>query len=333
MNRHIGLTAAVFAWVLSGSFCLARDDAADGLVLRSEALLRRVAPAKREDRIRRQRPPVRHKALAALIESFKLADDKAQQVEQILGTHRQAMANWAKEHGPQLRELKARAVKAKQDSDPEAAKAAAAEMKKIMGTRKAVLDGLLKQLGEVLSAEQLVKVRSLLTPPQLNPKLRIAMAAVKKLKLTDEQSQHVKKIHEQMRADLREAGTHEAKEKVIAAAIENIRKLLTEEQLEQLGKITARLAHRGRRNPLAALDLTGDQKVKITAIRKEMHEKIKAAETAGAKRAIVREMREKIDAVLTDEQRAKLRKEMLEHKRRRAAEKAGGKHKERDAAE
>ena len=321
MKKHVALmTAVVLAWILSGTICLARDDAAD-------------RPSKREDRIRRERPRVRHKALAALIESFKLADDKARQVEQILGTHRQAMANWAKEHGPQIQELKARTVKAKQDGDPEAAKAAAAEMKKIVEARKAVHDGLLKQLGEVLSAEQLAKLRSLLAPPQLNPRLRIMMAAVKKLELTDEQSQHVKKIHKQMRADLQQANTHEAKEKVIAAAVEKIRKLLTEEQLKQLGKITARLAHRGRRNPLAGLDLTGEQKAKITAIRKEMHEKIKAAETADAKRAIVREMRKKIDAVLTDDQRAKLRKRVLEHKRRRDAEKGGGKHKKRDAAE
>ena len=321
MKKHIALmTAVVLAWILSGSICLARDDAAD-------------RPAKREGSARRERPRVRHKALAALIESFKLADDKARQVEQILGTHRQAMANWAKEHGPQIQELKARTVKAKQDGDPEAAKAAAAEMKKIVEARKAVHDGLLKQLGEVLSAEQLAKLRSLLAPPQLNPRLRIMMAAVKKLELTDEQSRHVKKIHKQMRADLQQADTHEAKEKVIAAAVENIRKLLTEEQLKQLGKITAGLAHRRRRNPLAGLDLTGEQKVKITAIRKEMHEKIKAAETADAKRAIVREMRGKIDAVLSDEQRAKLRERILKHKRRRDAEKGGEERKKGKAAE
>jgi len=321
MKKHIALmTAVVLAWILSGSFCLARDAGAD-------------RPSKREGRAGKGRPRARHKALVALIESFKLADDKAPQVEQILGTYRQALANWAKEHGPRLRELKAKILKAKEDNDSAAAKAAAAEMKKILEARKAVHDGLLKQLGEVLSAEQLVKVRSLLAPPQLNPRLRIMMAAVKELELTDDQLQRVKKIHKQMRADLQQADTHEAKEKVMAAAVEKIKKLLTEEQLKQLGEITAKLSRRGRRDPLAGLDLTGEQKVKIAAIRKEMREKIKAAETDNAKRAIVREMRKEVNAVLTDDQRARLRERLREHKRRRDAEKGGENRKKGKAAE
>jgi len=243
------------------------------------------------------------------------------------------MANWAKEHGPRLRELKAGIAKAKEDNNSEAAKVAAAEMKKILEARKAVHDGLLKRLGEVLGAEQLAKVRRLLAPPQTNRRLRIMMAAVKKLELTDEQSQHVKKIHKQMRADLQQANTHEAKEKVIAAAVEKIKKLLTEDQLEQLDKITAKLSHRGRRDPLAGLDLTGEQKAKITAIRKQMHQKIRSAGTADARRAIVKEMHGEVNAVLTDEQRARLRERLREHKRRRDAEKGGQKHKKREAGE
>jgi len=65
MKKHIALmTAVVLAWILSGSICLAADDVAN-------------RPSKREGRAGKERPHVRHKALAALIESFKLADDKA----------------------------------------------------------------------------------------------------------------------------------------------------------------------------------------------------------------------------------------------------------------
>jgi len=79
-------------------------------------------------------------------------------------------------------------------------------------------------------------------------------------------------------------------------------------------EMSLRISRRG--DLLSKLDFTDEQKRKITEIRRAAGEKMKEADDWDARRAVITEMRKKIEAVLTDDQRARLRKAISKRRKR-----------------
>ena len=128
--------------------------------------------------------------IARLIESFNLNEDQLARVKQIFETGRQADINWKKEHAEDLKGIQQAMVKARKDRDHDAVKAALDRMKKLLASRKEASGNLFVQLSEVLSKEQLAKVKSVMNPQRSAAganllRSRAFGAALEKLDLTD----------------------------------------------------------------------------------------------------------------------------------------------------
>ena len=88
---------------------------------------------------------------AKLIEAVGATDEQKTQIDQILETHAQAIKNWQTENQDK--------IKAAREKFQAAQKAHQEEMKTIRESRKELQTNLKKQLGEVLSKEQMEKAR------------------------------------------------------------------------------------------------------------------------------------------------------------------------------
>jgi len=279
-----------------------------------------------------------------LLESFDLSEDDIARVAQIFDTHRQAAANWHREHGDELQDIKKAMQKARKDRDPEAMKAAHERMKKLMESRKETVEDVFVQLGEVLSKEQLAKVKALMGSPRRGAergtggrRLRILNAALEKLNLDDKKKAAIKDIQtavaaklEKLKVAIREAETRQEKAKLGEAfgraereAWKKIHVVLGEDLTAELHKIARRISRQiSRQNDLlSGLGLSDEQKAKIARIRRSAGEKMKDAADRRAKRAIVAAMRKEIDAVLTEDQKARLR-EAISNRRKGERNKA-----------
>ena len=269
--------------------------------------------------------------LGKLLESFKLSEEELARVKQVFDTNRQAEANWRKENAEDFKEIRDAMSQAKKGGDSAAMKAAGERMKKLTASRKGASDNVLIQLSEILSKDQLAKVKSVMSPQRSGPNTylfrpRILNAALEKLDLTDTQKAEIKKIQDAVnaemdkaRAAMKEAKTHEEKSEIMKGlnqamteALDKIKAILGEDLTAKLHQIAGEMAKEAQKqnDPFGGLDLTDGQKEKMTAIRKSAREKMRDAKGSEAKRAIITDMRKEIDAVLTDEQRAKLKEQM-----------------------
>ena len=294
----------------------------------------------RDEAPKRDRKARQHGAGAAklgkLLESFNLSEEELARIKQILDTRRQADANWKKENAEDFKDIREAMAQAKKDGDSAAMRAAGERMRKLMASRKGGFDEVLVQLSEILNKDQLAKVKSLMSPqkPGANSYLlrpQIFNAALEKLDLTDAQRAEIKKIQdavnakvEKARAAMKEAKTHEEKSEIMKGlgqatteAWDKIKTILGEDLTAKLQQIAGEMAKNAqkRNDPFAGVNLTGEQKEKIAAIRKAVREKMRGAEGAEAKRAIITAMRKEIDGILTDEQRARLKEQMSKRRK------------------
>ena len=272
-----------------------------------------------------------------LFESFNLSEEELARVRQIFDTRKQADANWRKENAGDFKDIREAMAQAKKDGDSAAMKTAGERMRKLTASRKGGFDEVLVQLSEILSKEQLAKIKGLLSPQKpgesshlLRP--QVFNAALAKLDLTDARKAEIKKIQdavnakvEKARAAMKEAKTREEKIEIskglsqtTTEAWDKIKAILGEELTAKLQQIAGEMAKKAQKqnDPFAGLNLTGEQERKIAAIRQSVREKMRGAEGAEAKRAIITDMRKEIDGVLTDEQKARLKEQMS--KRRKA---------------
>jgi len=138
--------------------------------------------------------------------------------------------------------------------------------------------------------------------------------------LTDEQQTAIAEIREQARAEAQAAETREARRQIMQTAHEEVLSVLTDEQIKILEQRRARVnwgrggsgrghigvgprgPFAGPDSPLAALDLTEEQKTAIEAIREQARIDAEAAETWQARRQIMQTAHEEVMSVLTDEQ-------------------------------
>jgi len=296
--------------------------------------------AAREEAPKRDRKARRHRSGAAklekLLESFNLSEDELARVKQIFDTRRQADANWRKENAEDFKDIRDAMVQARKDGDSAAMKGAQERMKKLTASRKGASQEVFVQLSEILSKDQLAKVKGLMSPKSgAGSHLlrgRTLNAALEKLDLTDAQKSEIKKIQDAVDAEMKKARTamKEAKtrdEKIEISkglsrttrdAWDKIKAILGEDLTARLQQIAGEMAKnaRKRNDPFAGLNLTGEQKEKIAAIRKSVREKMRGARDAEGRRAVIADMRKEIDDVLSDEQKAQLKERMS--KRRKA---------------
>jgi Spy/CpxP family protein refolding chaperone len=148
-----------------------------------------------------------------------------------------------------------------------------------------------RELADVVK-EEMTKIRDTLTPEQREKLqtlreerkerrtegLAAAVAHLKELDLTDAEADRIDEVRGEFRPK-------------IAKALEGLRGILTDQQRK--ARQEALRAGKPRREVLAALNLTDDQKQKVEAVCKDV-------------KTLVREELEKVHGVLTEEQRQKL---------------------------
>lgn len=163
--------------------------------------------------------------------------------------------------------------------------------------------------GRVLLAAVVLAVSCVLVA-SAQPRKAVARL-VKGLNLTDAQKSAIKAIRDDTREAVQKAGTPADKQTLVKAAREQIKALLTPEQLAKLQKM--RQARGKSRSGIAAaaeaaadLDLTDAQKASIKAIRENARQAVQDASSPADKRAIIKSEREQIKALLTPEQIAAL---------------------------
>ena len=180
------------------------------------------------------------------------------------------------------------------------------------------------QLVEDSRAKLHTDIEAVLTPEQAEKLQQLrddgAARGFAGLDLTDEQQTAIAEIRENARAEAQSAETREARRQIMQAAHEEVLSVLTDEQIKILDQRRAR-ANWGRGGPgrghigigprgpfagpdgpLAALDLTEEQKTAIEAIREQAGTDAEAAETWQARRQIMQTAHEEVLSVLTDEQ-------------------------------
>lgn len=249
-------------------------------------------------------PRQRGEGLKNLIDGLGLTEEQKTRVTQILETHGQDVQNFRKENGPKMQELEQAIRKAMEAKDADTVKAKRAEQAKIVEARKALHEKLLKQLADVLNAEQMNKVRDHFAKMREMPGVR-ARAAMSQLNMTDDQKKKAKEIMDAAQAEAKNATDPAQKEKIMKDAFEKIRKdVLTDEQRQKLEKEKGRFELFGM---LKGLNLTEDQKKQIAAIREETTKKLQDAKTPQERMTIVGDAIKQVsEKVLTADQRKQL---------------------------
>ena len=305
--------------------------------------------AARDEAAKRDRKARQHRSggakLEKLLESFNLSEEKLARIKQIFDTRRQADANWKKENAEDFKDIRDAMAQARKDGDSAAMRVAAERMKKLTASRKDASEELFVQLSEILNKEQLVKVKGLMSPQKSGGdsyllRGRLLSAALEKLDLTAARKAEIKKIQDAANAEIqkardamKEAKTREEKieigkglKRTTKDAWDKIKAILSEDltaKLQQIAGEMAKNAHK-RNDPFAGLDLSAEQKEKIAAIRRSVREKMRDAQGAEAKRAVITDMRKEIDGVLTDEQKARFKEQMSKRRKARGQPKRRG---------
>jgi len=273
-----------------------------------------------DERPERPKRKDRTEALLARIDkALDLNEEKLVQIEQILRTQAQAMKNWHAEHVDDMKALKEAFEAAKKDGDREKLKTLAEKRRKLMAGMMEVRKGLPKALGDVLTAEQVKKVMSLLHPqPQRGgpgEALRHLLGALRRLDLTEDQRAAVKKIMGGLKQAMDQAESPEAKAKITAGAVEKILAVLTDAQREALKKIKASHERRGRRgDPFAGMKLDEEQQTALKKIHADFQAAMKAAKTREEKMAAFKARKEAVEGVLTKEQIEQMRERFRHHR-------------------
>ena len=245
--------------------------------------------------------------------------EQQEQLKQIWETHSQAMKNWRKENKGKLSDTRKALKEAKKSDDKEAIEAAKLKLKEINKSRKELHENLKEQLSEVLTKEQMQKMKKMRNRRDRDghhkgPGMR--KGPFGELNLTDEQKAEIKKLHEEAREKMESAKTREEKREIM----ENLRKkinndVLTDEQRAKAKKHFRKM-QKGRRDMfLKGIGATDEQKTKIEAIMKKAREEAKDKDPKEC-RKIMEAAREEIRKnVLTDEQRKKAREMRKQHRR------------------
>jgi Spy/CpxP family protein refolding chaperone len=281
---------------------------------------RQRAKAGRGDRQQRRqaRGEFRKNIFERMVKELDLTADQQTQVKQIFDTHNQAIENWMKENGENVKSLHEQIRKARKEKDTEALKSLRKKMAEAMKGRRELREARRKQIEAVLTDEQKAKAKEMMRQGRRAViGAHMVRRALGQVKLTDKQEEQIKKIVADTKAEAEKTDASKGKGELWRKAIETIKSdVLTKKQAKKFEEATHRMKRRqGRMSLLAHLDLTDDQKAKSKKIREKYQDKIKNAK--GEERwELVKKMREELESILTDEQKAKAKKHRERNMRR-----------------
>ncbi len=247
-----------------------------------------------------------------LTDEVNLTEDEQKQMQTILQSFRQDIANWLKENGPAMKALHKEAAKAAKDKDKEALKKIAAKRDELTADREKAVknrdEQIVKLLGEQRGAKA-IGVLQKMRPGNRRRQGRGEIMEKARKALGDTLSEEQKKIINDTRDAVDKAKTRKEKVEAAKAGFKKLRESLTDEQKAEVAKL--RKAGRGRRGePFGRIEkalgdsLTAEQK-KIISDARSAAEK---AENPREKAKIYREAAGELRKSLTDEQKKTLGK-------------------------
>ncbi len=280
------------------------------VLLGSVALAEEGAPGDRKQRRMRVREEARKGRLERMVKDLDLTAEQQKQVKQILDTHQQAIENWMKENGEDLKALREQMRKARKDKDHEALKGLRKKMADGTKGRRELHAALRKQIDAVLTDKQKAQAKKMRYQRyRAVIGARMVHRALGQVNLSNEQKEKVKKIVADTKTAADKAKTPKEKGELWQKAVKTIKSdVLTKEQAKKFEQALLRMRRRQRQMSLfGALNLTEDQKAKSKKIRETYREKIKDAKPE-ERRELIKKMREELESILTDEQKAKAKK-------------------------
>lgn len=265
------------------------------------------------------RKQFQHNLYERLVKELNLTADQQAQVKQILDTHRQAVENWQKENAEELKSLREQMDKARAEKDTETLKALRKKMAEGMKGRRELQEAMHKQIKSVLTDEQKEKFENISRMVRrVVEGARQIHAALRGLDLNDEQKEKIKKIIAETGEAAGKVETPKEKGELWQKALKTIKSdVLTEEQVKKFEQTMNQMRQRrGLMGPMAGLNLTDEQKAQMEKIGAKYRDQIKNAGPED-RRELMKKMRDEMNSVLTDEQKAKVKKNREEQMNRR----------------
>ncbi len=212
-------------------------------------------PATREGRGMRPRRGAR--MLDELIQELALTEETAVKVRGLFDEFHQAMRDWQRDNGGKLRELFEQAAQAREDGDEARVKELTEQILKLQRDRLAIRDHLIAQLKEVLTPEQLEKVKDIV----IEWRMRLRWIT-RGMDLTDEQKAKLEAIVKDWKEDAEEGLRPERRGANFRALIEKIvtEVVLTDAQRQALAAMEG---EEGFFEKVTQLDLTEAQKGQV----------------------------------------------------------------------
>jgi Spy/CpxP family protein refolding chaperone len=256
--------------------------------------------------------------LERILKELNLTEDQQKQVQQIMGTQRQAVRNWRNENQAALKDLQKQLQDAKDSGDKDKIKAANQGIEKIKQSRKALYENVMKQLKDVLTPDQLEKARKFMQEAREQAgevhrgPLRL-IEGLKALDLTEDQKTQARAILDAARKKADAATDPTEKDLIMKVAREKIETdVLTDAQRIQVRRLEFANAFL---KVVRKLNLTDGQKKQIGQIMDDAKTQADKAKTEQEKKEIHRQAFKKVhDTVLTQEQQEQL-KEMQKNAR------------------
>lgn len=279
------------------------------VMLAGALLLTSTALAQQPERPRPGRPerrPGRRPAGAMyerMVGQLNLEGAQQTRVKQMLQTHRQAVENWRKLHGEDLRSLQRQAAKAREERDEKAVRRIRAEMAKINRDQEKQRERLHAQILEVLKGEQkerfarlVLRSRRLLSPIG---RVRLALLVVGLNRVQRGKADKIVAATEVASAKI--TGRRE-RTALLNKAVQEIKtKVLLD---EAKGRKLDQLLREGRGGAFARLNLSAEQQKKVNDIMAAVRD-AEPEDRRAAWREAMRKIREE---VLTGEQREQLQR-------------------------
>lgn len=131
-----------------------------------------------------------------LIKELALSEEAAAKVRSLFDEFRQATGNWQRENGSKLRELYEQLGEAREDNAEAEVKQLTEQIRKLLQERLALRENLLTQLKEILTGEQLEKVKDVVIEWRM-----MVRRMTRGITLTDEQKAKLAQILKDWRED------------------------------------------------------------------------------------------------------------------------------------
>ncbi len=216
-----------------------------------------------------------------------------------------------------MTQLRQRLRDAVDSNDTDTMQAVRSEFQTVLDSRREIHQSLMTQLGDVLTGEQMNKVRSHLQEPRQNP--GEFLSRLGQLQLTDAQQADVRRILADARQKAKNTDDPSLRNDAMTRAVETIRQtVLTDEQNRRLDEMLQQQQRQDhRREMLSEMHLTDEQKAKAETILADARREAKNTDDPIRRRSILARARRRIrEEVWTDRQREQFRLGQEERYRR-----------------